>query len=228
MIQTKQRGEDIKKMAQIVDRLQFALSIPSQIEEHFEKEDFGKIVNNYRRTKAFMSETDSTIFQSVYQLVMTQVVEVRERMFDILADPQTPYEEKQKIIGHLYQLDAPEDPAWYYLRTYHSYIISKIEDCLVGIEDGSDTESLDIQTFLQKRQQQQQLDEKTYTERYTSDLHTLNEYNEQNPTINVEKVKKASETLRTHLPYFWKHAKAVLDGKYDKKVRSIVKNIICH
>jgi hypothetical protein len=141
MIDNRVQQEEMKKMLLILERLQFALSIPSQIQKNMELQEFGKVVQYYKKAKYLMHETKSNGFEKVYATILKQIEQVRQILFQILDDKVTPYEQKKIIIGYLLNLDCDKDPNWYYIDSYHSYIINELEKSFSRIQDFKDKEA---------------------------------------------------------------------------------------
>ncbi|KAL9654147.1 hypothetical protein ABK040_016493 [Willaertia magna] len=129
MIDTKIKQEEVRTIVNIVDKLKFLLTIPSDIKENIERKEYKKIVMDYKKAKYFLKQSNSGLMRKLFGTITESIEGVRSILFSKLKDPEVPQDQKERLIGYLYMLDAKEeDPVWFYIRNQYNYIIDKMQE----------------------------------------------------------------------------------------------------
>jgi exocyst complex component 2 len=104
MMLTMKKGKELQSMANLVDRLRFIFNIPTDISDGIEKEEYKRVVHEYKKAKLIMSESKQQIFVNMFHKIKQQVVVVVDKLFKMLKDATLSYDEKQRIIRYEYSI----------------------------------------------------------------------------------------------------------------------------
>ncbi|KAL0481454.1 exocyst complex component 2 [Acrasis kona] len=133
MIATSKKGKELQNMSTLIEKLRFVLNIPQDISEGIEREEYKRVVNEYRKAKILMADSKQYLFITMFKKIKDQIRSVVDKLFHMLK-LDLPYEEKQRIVGYLAELDPPEDPSWFFLKNQCACVNRLLTECLDSTE----------------------------------------------------------------------------------------------
>ncbi|KAJ3415798.1 hypothetical protein HDV05_004070 [Chytridiales sp. JEL 0842] len=77
-------------------------------------------------TDSLLPEHYRKVFEEVWNEVEKIVSRFRDQLFDKLEDPNISLEAQERVMAFLIELDAPQDPVWFYLDSQYRWIIAHL------------------------------------------------------------------------------------------------------
>eukprot|EP01083_Nonionella_stella_P058598 153450_1 len=129
VLERKNKADRIRSSLIVLKRFQFLFRMPGRIKRNIATKQYTKVVRDYNRVKLFVVKDDRALLHQVIQETHQIIRSFRQQLLKKLEDPWKPYEEQEKIIGFLVDLDCEEDPTQYYLNRQFEWTLKQLDLC---------------------------------------------------------------------------------------------------
>ncbi|KAI8147481.1 exocyst complex component Sec5-domain-containing protein [Fennellomyces sp. T-0311] len=252
IVERRQKVDKVRSTLTVLQRYKFFFNLPSSLLESIKQHKYETAIRDYKKGKflyndlqrnstvdfddddydadeyraddANISELHRKVFEKVWTEVNKIVVELRQVLLKMLADPWRSMEEQEKTINFLFDLDTTEDPAWFYLDSQYQWIIGLLKETyetsakkLHAHRAVNEQEESDVQRSLALKKGIEQVRTKSFD---SNDRDPDNQY----WRITSDLVKSLSALLLRCLPDFWRLSTAFIEGKFAHKASTAAKS----
>ena len=127
LLDRKEETDRTRSVLGALHRFEFLFHLPRSIKKNIQAGDMDQVVYDYRKARSLMMLKRITLFERILEDVEQTVERLRAGLFAALERPWTNVAEQERIIGYLGGLQAAEDPAWFFVRKFHAFIVNHME-----------------------------------------------------------------------------------------------------
>eukprot|EP00741_Cyanophora_paradoxa_P021782 tig00000241_g21025.t1 len=106
IIQRKQFSDDARSALQLLRRINFALSLPGQLDEQFANHEYEGIVRTHQKAMSLLQDSKVPLLQKVLEEVQKKVDKIQQTFLDKMGDAATSEEEALRLASCVLVADA--------------------------------------------------------------------------------------------------------------------------
>lgn len=243
VLENASRAQKLRTTLGVFERSKFFFNLPSFIIESVEAGRYDVAMRDYKKGK-YMLESRSNqllsvrmskdsaasssteqqqkkVLEKVWISVEKAMGEMRQVLSAQIQDSSRSFEEQEKTLEILLELQGNDEPLWTYFDSQHKQIMEqmnktyqKAKVIVQAALDRSRTEDSELTSMLALRAAVLRLEDKQY------EVNLGQSEGEPVWQAVFDLVKNISEVLLSSLPNFWKISKNFADGKYKKSLSS--------
>eukprot|EP00276_Gloeochaete_wittrockiana_P009786 CAMPEP_0184651732 /NCGR_PEP_ID=MMETSP0308-20130426/9388_1 /TAXON_ID=38269 /ORGANISM="Gloeochaete witrockiana, Strain SAG 46.84" /LENGTH=1111 /DNA_ID=CAMNT_0027086165 /DNA_START=38 /DNA_END=3373 /DNA_ORIENTATION=- len=154
IVQRKRDTDQIRSVLALMRKFHFIFSLPSSIHANFLRKEYDKVVHDYNKAKSLLANTRVPLLRKVMDEVTQHLTKIRTALFAQLHAPNAHFDDYHRTISYLFELDAKEDPAHFFLTKQRDRICNLLHDALTDLLAHNAASPGQAQEQEQEREQQ--------------------------------------------------------------------------